>query len=342
MDVERYLAAKGVDFDEARIAHYYQMETRFSILEDAENSIDRIILYIQERYGRFGNNIYQLAHAIIIARYLGFKTVDCCFQLAETLIKRIFVEDVIVNFGLERAPTAPSISATLFLPNGFRSCFQNVDLLSIKSDCEKIGRAIFPAKAVASGSGDKKIVVFHFRSGDVFVPGKFFNPLYVQPPLAYYILALDHICSTMEDFDIRVVYENLNNPCIAKFVDLLSARGLPHHIQSASFLEDAHIINTADTIVSSFGTFCEGLALTSEHIRRWYAFRTCAAHEEEMRPFLPYRFRDVLLHDAVSLFLVEDRAGAYIAKGKWDLSAEQLGQLVDYPIQNLRVSEILS
>ena len=333
------MASKGIDIAKLPLPNFEQMPS--SISEAAAEDVDfvQVKLYIQEQYGRFGNNIYQILHAIIIARFLKLDLIECKFIFRSPDGESHIFDNIVMKFGIDMNSSPPAIKATLFYPYGFEICFDALNYNTIKKDAERLGRLFFDPPA-ANPVGNKKKIAFHFRAGDIFSDGGTVHPLYVQPPLSYYILALDHICETLTDFEAYVVFEDKRNPVIEKFIFILGERGIPYVLQSSNLENDAYAIATAHCIVSSFSTFCEALALMNENIRRWYAFRTVTAHGDEMQPFVPNRFSEILQSDAVEIFVIEDRSGHYIAPKSWNSSAEQIEKMQSYPISSLNVRKI--
>lgn len=339
MNFRDCLANKGVDIAKLLLPNFEQMATHVTetISEDAD--LCQATLYIQEQYGRFGNNIYQILHAVIIARYIGIGFIECKFYFRKRHAESYIFDNIVMYFGIDETSGPPEIRATLFYPYGFEICFNSLNYYNVKKDAERLGRLFFN-QHIDSLPSNKKTVAFHFRAGDIFSENGAVHPLYVQPPLSYYVLALDHICETTSDFEVYVVFEDNRNPVIKKFINILEGRGIPHILQSSSLEDDAYSIATAHCIVSSFSTFCEALALMSENIRRWYAFRTVTAHGDEMQPFVPNKFREIMHSDGVEIFVIEDRLGQYIAPKTWNSSVDQIDTMQSYPVSSLEVRKI--
>ena len=339
MKLKDHLTNKGIDIAKLLLPNFEQMATNVSetIIENANFS--QVSLYIQEQYGRFGNNIYQILHAVTIARYVGLGAIECKFHFRNRSSESYVFDNIVLYFGIDEPSGPPEIRATLFYPYGFEECFKFLNYNDVKSDAEKLGRLFFNQHADPIPS-NKKTMAFHFRAGDIFAESGAVHPLYVQPPLSYYVLALDHISETIKDFEVCVIFEDERNPVIRSFINILQGRDIPYVLQSSSLENDAYSIATAHCIVSSFSTFCEALALMSENIRRWYAFRTVTAHGDEMYPFIPNKFQDIMHSDGVELFVIDDQLGQYIKPKTWNSSASQLEIMQSYPISNLGVRKI--
>jgi len=183
------LANKGVDIAKVLVPSFEQMAAYVSETSMECADLSQVAFYIQEQYGRLGNNIYQILHAIIIARYLGVRIIDCKFHLRNERFESYIFDNIILKFGI-REKLCPSVmSATFFYPYGFERCFHEMDYNVVKSDAERIGNLYFK-DIVRACRGKNKKIAFHFRSGDIFSNDGKVHPFYVQPPLSYYILAL--------------------------------------------------------------------------------------------------------------------------------------------------------
>lgn len=333
MLLKDYLTGKGVWTDGFCWPSYSQAAGSFSDI-DVDLCRESLNLFIQEKYGRFGNNVHQVLHALIIARKLSIKQIFCNFYLDDAKTRSIVIEDIVLIFGIENPPASPMISGTMFYLQGFESFIKELDYDKIKNDAERLCRALSLRGGITRQANNKNLVVFHFRSGDIFSTDV--NPIYTQPPLSYYITALDHIMQSSEESDIYVVYENNLNPCIEKFMQHLDRTKISYQKQSLSFSEDAGLIASADFIVSSYSSFCDMLALMNENLLRWYAFRSAAAFEC-VDLSISSRFSNILGSDGVDVYLVSDDGGQYTPLGQWGHSADQIDQLLNYPASNLSI-----
>ncbi|WP_331327369.1 hypothetical protein [Methylobacterium fujisawaense] len=336
MSFREYLGGKGVWVDGLCWSSYSQSAGNLSEI-DYIDAQEPATLYIHERYGRFGNNIHQLLNSLVIARALSLKIIDCKFYIDEERTKSIFIDDMVINFGINGPPRAPYISATMFYVQGFEKFIADFSYDTVKRDAEKLYRALFAPKITEKYDANRNVVVFHFRSGDIFSTD--INPLYTQPPLSYYVKALDHICETITGADLRVVYENKLNPCIDKFCNVLDERGLKYKTQSSSFKADAGLLASADCVVSSYSSFCDALALMNDNLKRWYAFRAAAAFEC-VDLSISSKFSSILQSIGAEIYLVDDEEGLYIPMGGWKNTPEQIRQLTDYPTSKLCIKPL--
>jgi hypothetical protein len=336
MKFREYLGNKGVGLDGLCWPSYSQSAGSFSDVE-YELSDGVISLYVQEQYGRFGNNVHQILHALIVARKLSIKHIFCKFYLDKVKTKQIFIDDMAIEFGVDQAPEPPQISATMFYLQGFEKFISVIDHNKVKQDAEKLSRALKLNVPSELRSWNRKLVVFHFRSGDIFSTD--INPIYAQPPLSYYTKVFDHICDTMEDFDVCVAYEDSRNPCIENFKKFLNERHVSYRTSSSSFEQDAKLIISANCIVSSYSSFCDMLALMNENLDRWYAFRSTAAFEI-VDLSISREFANILLADGTEVYRISDDKNLYTPLGEWSISADKIDQLLNYPASNLSINMV--
>lgn len=335
MSLREYLVRKGVQVDGLCGSSFSQTAGSFSDVDYNLQSAP-LSLYVHEQYGRFGNNVHQILHALIVARRLLIKNISFSFYLDESKTEWMIIDDILLIFGAQRPPIPPFISATMFQLQGFEKFIDDFNYDGVKLDAERLSRVLFKSDPVGESERNRKIVAFHFRSGDIF--GTYISPIYTQPPLSYYLKSLDHIIETIKDFEIHVVYENDLNPCIEGFKAILADRGFPYQIHSSSFHEDARFVARADCIVASYSSFCDALALMSENLDRWYAFRSIAAYEGIDLSIAP-DFSKILQSSGVEVYRVTDDKNSYTPLGGWTCSAEQIEQLLNYPIASLSMKK---
>lgn len=336
MKFGEYLISKGVWLDGLCWPSYSQAPGSFSDV-DYELNQGVISLYVQERYGRFGNNVHQILHSLIVARKLSIKNIFCKFYIDEGETSHIFIDDMVLEFGVDKIPGPPQISATMFYLQGFEKFISVIEHDKVKQDAEKISRALKLNIDTRNHARKSKLVIFHFRSGDIFSTD--INPIYTQPPLSYYTKVFGHIYETMGDIEIGIVYEDNRNPCIEKFQKFLDERQVGYQNYSSSFQDDARLLISANCIVSSYSSFCDMLALMNENLDRWYAFRSTAAFEC-VNLSISREFCDILSGDGTQVYRVSDDKNSYIPLGGWGISADRIDQLLNYPASNLSINSV--
>ena len=333
--LRHYLQSKNICIDGLCGASFGQSAGNFS---DVEFGFDTqpLKLYAQEQYGRFGNNIHQVVHSLIIARHLSIKELYYNFFLNNTQLTTIQIDDMILHFGVSNVPRPPQLSHTMFELQGFEAVIKEFNYDLVKSDAEKLGKHFVTKRNIDLQVRQKKIAAFYFRSGDIFSTE--INPIYAQPPLSYYIMCYEDIRINMSDFELFLVYENDSNPCISKFKKFLEARGVPYVNQSASFHDDAELVASANCIVAAFSSFCDVLALMNENLDRWYSFRSIAAYEGIERS-IAREFAGILRSDNVKVFRVVDVERKYTNMGEWKNTKEQHELMINYPISSLSIEQ---
>ncbi|QGY01243.1 hypothetical protein MMSR116_04495 [Methylobacterium mesophilicum SR1.6/6] len=333
MRLAEYLNTKGVWVDGLCWPSFSQSGGEISDVDiDLENN--PIKIYVQEQYGRFGNNVHQLLNALVVARHLSVKMISCNFHLDEVKTEFIVMDDIEVRFGVKETPKSPVVSATMFYLQGFEKFICSFNCNRVKLDAERLFRLLFQEKKSKPRDWNKKRIAFHFRSGDIFSTN--INPIYTQPPLSYYTTAFEHICETLPNREIHVVYEDNRNPCIEKFQSFLGEKGVPYESHSSSFIDDVRLIASVDCIVSSYSSFCDVLALMNENLGRWYAFRSISAYEG-VELSISSKFANILGSAGTEVYRVTDDNKSYIALGDWKLSPEQVDQLLNYPASCLSI-----
>ncbi|MBR0653822.1 hypothetical protein [Plastoroseomonas arctica] len=174
----------------------------------------------------------------------------------------------------------------------------------------------------SEGRSSKSITV-HFRSGDVFASAGKIPSSYVQPPLAYYKLCVEHAVNFGVD-EIIIVYEDINNPCVNTFKDWVDSIGIKSKFLSSDLESDAREIQSSQRLICGFGTFAPLLAAMGQNLTDIYFFR---------RELFPEFFEN-----NVRVHLVEDCAATYIESGHWKNTREQRDIMIQYPVSNLVVT----
>jgi hypothetical protein len=164
-------------------------------------------------------------------------------------------------------------------------------------------------------------LVMHFRGGDAFDTIDV-KPGYWQPPLAYYLAAVER----ERPKRIWLVFDDRRNPAIAAAQDTLSRRGVEVLIQSATLLDDLRVLLSARRLVSSVGTFIPAVAMLSQRINTFYQFA------EHPHP--------VLISKGLRVVCTHDAKGQFVAavQSNWGARPEQLTMILSYPIDALHVA----
>ena len=298
------------------------------------NDATKVSCLALRRFGRFGNNFHQLLNAAVLARALDLREIILDQGMfpapapTETIGNLRFRDWSDDDFG--RALCGPFYFIAPFAP-----IFEKTSLETI---CDTLATTIQPLYNDLLNrvhSPLKKAMHLHFRGGDVF-NDKPSHGAYAQPPLAFYKAALSHAISHFGVEAAVLVYEDKRNPCVAAFMDFLSALSFPYSEHSGALTEDLLELLSARIICYGFGTFAESILCLSQHAEIAYAFREIEAFAGENKPD-GRGIKEILLKKGLTLYLAKDSAGTYIAKHSWANSAAQKELLLSYPDQALRI-----
>jgi predicted SAM-dependent methyltransferase len=297
------------------------------------------VLRIARRYGELGNNFYQLLHAVVIARNLG------CVELQIPKMQGV-AEEFPINTNCIRitsTPTSPDSRPTLvgvfFAPYGFERFFRGADLAFIEESMLLSVRPLYEHILSKVRPLAPDLLCMHFRGGDVFRAGGKVHPWYVQPPASYYISAFEYARERLGVVGVQLVFQDRANPAVGVLEQYLSDRGVPFVLQSGDLATDLRCLSGAHHLVAPYGTFCEAIAMMSEHCRSYFGFRSFAS-QYDMTGLLQSRVDGMLRHRGVRTILVENPDQTYTQPRTWKASTEQLDLICAFPGNRLRISEI--
>jgi hypothetical protein len=283
------------------------------------------------RYGRFGNNTYQIVNAFCAAKAL---------RIPQVFLRSFdFVEETsFSNVQLKSAKSLPDKSksglvGSFYAPYGFESIFKiakyNDDNFSqIVNMIRNTYRGII-SKAIA-----KQSIVLHFRSGDVFNSAP--HHWYVQPPASYYMKCFDHACENSVYDLVELVYEDRSNPAIEIVENELASRRIAFESRSTTVGGDLVRLLSADCIISSYGTFCEAAGILSKYLKNYYCFRDPSS-QNDLRPFSQCWTAILLLVGGLNLYVCDDFNFDYIRPRFWQNSEEQQSAIRLFPESALRI-----
>ncbi len=292
------------------------------------------------RQGRFGNIFYQLLHAIMIARQIGCHTVRIFPFPGCPQTPFVQIDDlrIIIDGGSDASVSArPTLVGGFFNSFPFESTLRSLRPDTVWTIIKRYIRPVFAQALCDAAPLDTTTVVLHFRSGDIFSEEQP-HPWYVQPPASYYQRAIMFARAELGVRDVRLVFEDRQNPAIAATEEFLDRRGIPFAAQSGSFQQDFGTLAGASHLVTPFSTFGEVAALLSNHLKTYIAFRRFESHQHIHQRTQPLLL-GVLRQKNVRPVLIDDAAGGYIAPYSWDGSAEQCRLIRDYPSANLDIHD---
>jgi hypothetical protein len=175
-------------------------------------------------------------------------------------------------------------------------------------------------------------VVVHFRSGDVFRGSGGVHPNYRQPPLAYYVNALDGALNMLSAeqrlaVGVTIAFEDNLNPVIDEFISDCRSRDLPVTVStSRSFIDDLAVLMTAHHLIASNSTLTRSVCLLSKHMQAISIFDQPNAV-------------DIARSLNITCWHFIDQAGQYIQPAEWKNTPQQRKMMLEYPGANLAVQQ---
>jgi hypothetical protein len=302
-------------------------------LEGAE-TCDRLRAIRVVPWGRFGNAVLQLLNGVMLARKLGLAEVQIVpFTFgpaaAETQIGDIrFIDPGRVP------PASPVLVGYFFGARYFPVQLRDVTAGFANDTLDRYIKPLLRDIVGARHSLSPDVAVLHFRAGDIFSAKP--HPSYVQPPVSYYLAAVDYLVKNRGVKSVRLVAEGSSNPAVKAVQQALRQRGIPFAYQSSRFAEDFGTLCGAAHLVASFSTFCEAAAMLGDGMSTYIAFRDIESHSHShARP--DSLLAAMLREKGVRCVLIKDMAGRYTKKGAWANNPAQRAMLLHYGGSNLAV-----
>jgi hypothetical protein len=292
--------------------------------------------------GRFGNALYQILHAILLARRHGWHSIalfpfeggpDQPVTRAGGLT---FLRPDLPGGGL---PPGPVLHGQFLYAPRFGGDLVAVPGHDVSAAVAEVLRPLFRPLVEQAAAVDPATLVMHFRAGDIFlVTGV--HPFYVQPPASYYLAAVAHARRAFAITSVRLVTQDRANPAIDIVEDTLRRQGIGVTVQSSSFAEDLACLLGATHLVAPYGTFCEIVGLLSTRLRSYTAFRQFESHHDFQCRRVPF-LRGALHQAGIRCIRISDPAHDYIPPNAWERTDAQMEQIRSFPIERLAVEEVL-
>jgi hypothetical protein len=263
------------------------------------------MITIAHWYGRNGNNIMQLIHAIYYAKLYHHNLV--CFPVHPFLNSTTIL---LPEEGDQRVSNNSEVKGSFFhIGNEFN--------LQIKDPYEKkliflqYIKPIFLIKPNQKYTPENTLFI-HVRSGDIFEPNP--HPGYVQPPLCYYSRVIG-------DFDnVVAVCEDDKNPCV-KYL-----RNFPHlHYESNSVTTDLAILSGIHHFQMGLGVFGMLIYWMNEDLKTLYIPRYVVEKQMGLDASLPLDWGPNITVHIVDF-------PNYIQCGEWVNSEEQRKLMIQYNV----------
>jgi hypothetical protein len=294
---------------------------------------------IGQRYGRFGNNFYQLLNALMIARRLACRELQIPPIDASPSVLPMTIEEIRVTGFPAGADVKPTLVGSFYAPVGFERFLGDFGSPFAFDTVHRYVRPIFRELLAGIKPLGRNVLAMHFRGGDVFATDSPAHCWYVQPPASYYIAALEFAQRHFGVDSACLVFEDRSNPAIDNVEHELARRHVPCTLQSADLIADLRFLLGAQHIVQSYGTFCEAIAILSECCESFFGFRRFST-QHDMEAFPQSRVEELVRHNGARTVLIEDTDQQYIPPKGWDASDKQLDLLRNFPQNLLTVREI--
>ena len=257
------------------------------------------MITITNWYGRNGNNIMQLIHAIYYAKMYNHGLV--CFP------SHPFLSAKQIQLGPEHDRANVDIRGSFFhIGNEFN--------LHVKEPYEKKRLFLEYIKPIFLIQPTRKLaddtLFIHVRSGDIFESNP--HPGYVQPPLCYYT-------DVIGNFDkVVAVCEDDKNPCV-KYL-----KNFPHlQYESNSVAVDLAILSGIHHFQMGSGTFGMLIYWMNEDLKTLYIPKYVVEKQMGLDASLPLDWGpNIIVH-------IVDFPG-YIPCGAWTNSEEQRRIMIHY------------
>lgn len=273
--------------------------------------------------GAFGNSLFQYSLAIEIALNLKIKYIQVAKGGMLNIEEPITLGDITF---LPHDAKLPDDGCFLqgqffvreYFPGGLEQSNHNIRKYIANNYIKKIFGKI-PFETI-NWRNDKQFLI-HIRSGDIF--STWIHPYYIQPPLAFYQMAINKLLEQGEINSVKLVFENRLNPVIDELEKWLKENNIPFYVQSGSLIDDISSLLNAKHMAFGLGTFGMAISLLSDTVKNVFYFS----------PDGNYPYNSV--YNIENLYNFFDKSGGYIKSGHWDNSEEQRKLMVDYPIGNL-------
>lgn len=274
---------------------------------------DQIVGINIEPYGRMGNNLLQIANAVLLARALDLRFVRLPPMELVALPEPVTVGDLTL---LPANHTLSGLGG--FVSSGF-FVGARLERMGVTMERRRIAlqKYIQPHLTVPIAAPETEgCLSIHLRSGDVFGPNP--HASYAQPPLAFYLNVIDDARKRLAIDRVRLVYEDRQNPCVDALETSVREAGLSLEAQSGTFLGDVSTLLSARHLVFGYGTFGLGICLLSNAAESVYCFGGCG-HPYSQLPSIKY------------LRVLDDLSGDYPRIGNWKASNEQRAIMLSLP-----------
>ena len=245
---------------EARAVDSYRLLNPHSLVFQLRPRIDLVRVH---SWRRFGNAVRQLTNAFLIAEALGAGTVQ--FVQLHPFFEGGRVGDFELIWG-DNLSLLPTLEGDFFSVGAFRHRPTRREI------AHSFTEFVRPLLVARLRQPDLRVrrddLVLHFRAGDIFRQTRPPHRGYGQPPLSYYLAAVER----EQPARVWLVFEDRSNPCIDAAEAALRQRGVEVLLQSGTLEEDLRLLLSASHLVAGTGSFAHMVAHLSERLCKAYFF----------------------------------------------------------------------
>jgi hypothetical protein len=271
------------------------------------------MLIISDKFGRLGNNIYQLLNILLEAEE---RNDNVNLQQLYYLNSIINIQEVEKLFNSTHENKAEVIRHH-FMPKDLH-LVEKCKVNTIKF-FEVAKKYIHPNFSCNMEPLNERICLIHIRCGDAFTNG---HIGYVQPPLNYYKKIINDHQDKYDEF--RIIPEpDLTNPCI-KFLDgyLNKTR-----IETGTVLNDYTSMLKTQSIILSRSSFSDSTIFLNPNIKNIYFWNY--GHNLCDTSIIPKHIN----------YYPYNLIAPYIRVDNWTHSKEQQTLMIEYDIKNIKLNK---
>ena len=307
------LVAENIPAREPHGNRFNYMNHRFEACGDIRRAADGQYDYIWiPATGQWGNNIIQLAHAIITAAAHGIGRIH---HPITWLPEKVWLHN---GMGLifgdpDITDGRAGIRNGFFRHDGNWACRMSSPTLFARI-LREVVRPVVPWTPTPVAEG---VVTAHLRGGDVLTVGQYVHPRYGQPPLAFYRKAVLNIFERHEVNRLQIVSMDDKNPVVEPLARWARQNGIETVMQRGDIDEDLCCLHATRHMIGGYSSFTAVAALLSEHINS-YSYFNRGFVEAPIIASVPEVYHGV------------DTSQDYIRWGEWKNTPEQRQQMVDF------------
>ena len=275
-------------------------------------------LYV-DRNGLFGNSVFQYANAVELAQSLGLKYIKVAPGGLLAVSEPISIDDITFLPANAELPAGGCfLQGYFFTRKYFVDVLKQNSVRDYNRTIQKYCTPLFgqiPSHLLPPKPVDEFVI--HIRSGDIF--SSWVHPDYVQPPLAFYKIAVRTLIHSHGVTCIKLVFEDRMNPVIDALEAWLVDEGIALTCQTGALVDDISALIDARHLAFGIGTFGIAICHFSKFVKTVFYF---SPNEDCPYDGLP---------NVGTVYHVRDEAKCYIKVGDWRNTDDQRRLMISYP-----------